>query len=215
MNYDLDVFIPTLKKRTNGLLCNVHTVLNSGVNVRVTVSIPDDNYPEFMDALTDKEKSCVRIINNVPQGDPSIPIEYCLENIEWTEWVYIVADDDCVLPWGLAHLMSARQGMSLVMGQAIGVSRIRHFDFSSWKIGIDVVEGHVNAAMFNYNTLKKMKKPWFTNHPCCDYLLIKKMTDLYPYRIIPNVVHVSAFAELENLTEEFQNEFMSTYRNLL
>jgi hypothetical protein len=214
-SFELDVFIPTIKKKLNGLLCNVHTVLNSGLRVRVTISLPDDSYPEFMDKLTEEERSCIRLIKNVPQGNPSIPIQFCMENLDWLEWVYMAADDDCILPWALKHLWEAREGVSMVMGQVIGTSREKHLDFSEWKIGIDIIRCHVNTAMYNFNSLRTLPKPWLEIDPCSDYLMIKRFADNFPYKIIPSVVHVSAFAELENLPEDFVIMFKRMYGHIL
>lgn len=212
---DIDVFIPTLKKRTNGLLCNVHTVLNSGLNVRVTVSIPDESYPDLMDGLTDREKACIRIIPNVPQGEPSIPIKHCVENVEWAEWLYMIADDDCILPWALQHLWNARKGVAMVMGQVIGTSRKDHLDFSGWKIGLSITECHVSTAMYNTKRLQELPKPWYEIDPLSDYKFIKKFSDHFPHKIIPSVVHVQAFAELSNLSPDFCADFYRIYGRLL
>ena len=215
MVFDLDVFIPTLKQRLNGLVCNIHTIFNSGLNVRVTISLPDNDYPELMELLTEKEKECIRFVPNVPQGEPSIPIKHCLENVELLEWVYLVADDDCVLPWGLQHLWEAREGYSMVMGQVLGVSRNKHLDFTAWKIGFDIIESHVSTAMYNMRSLEKLPKPWYEISPISDYLLIRRMAENFTYNIIPSVVHVQAFAELDNLGPIFMNNFSKLYGHLL
>lgn len=213
--FDLDVFIPTLKQRTDNMLCQAHTVLNSGLNVRLTVSLPDNDYPELMDNLTPKEKEKVRLIPNVPQGEPSIPVKHCIENIDWSDWMYFPADDDCVLPWGLKHLWEGRDGVSMVIGQTLGVSRKEHLDFSAWKIGYGVIPCHVSTALFHMPSLKSLPKPWYNIGPLADYELIKYMSANFAYKIIPSVVHVQAFAELENLGTEFASQFKMLYGHLL
>ena len=213
--FDIDVFIPTLKQRTDNLLCQIHTVLNSGLNVRVTLSISDEHYPEVVENLTEKELKALRIITRVPQGEAAIPIKYCLENFEWADWVYPISDDDCVLPWGLQHLFEATEGVGMVMGQTIGVSRKKHYDFSLWKLGIEIAPCHASTAMYNMRCLEKLPKPWYEIDPLSDFKLIEKMSKNFPYKIIPSVVHVQAFAELENLGREFSDSFMKIYGCLL
>lgn len=213
--FDIDVFIPTLKKRTDNLLCQVHTALNSGLNARVTISIPDNDYAELINKLTDKEKINIRLIKKVPQGEPSIPIKYCLENESWSNWLLIIADDDCLMPWGLKHLYDATPGMGMVMGQTLGVSRNMHLDFSSWKIGVGVIPCHCSTAFYNVRMLEKLSKPWCEIDPLSDYRLIQKMAENFPYKIIPSVCHVQSFAELENLGTDFSAKFHNLYGHLL
>lgn len=213
--FDVDVFIPTRKTLLGNLNCQVQAVLNSGVNARATVSIGDDSYPEFTDNLTPEQLNRVRVIPNVPQGSASICIKHCLENIEWAPWVLTVADDDCLLPWGLKHLWDAREGVSMVIGQTLGLSRERHLDFTAWKIGIGVTSCHVSTAMINMRSMATLRKPWMDLDPLSDFLMIKRMADNFPYRIIPSVVHVQAFAELDNLGSDFIRNFNSIYGHLL
>lgn len=211
--FDIEFLIATQKKRLEGLLCQIHIALNSGLNVRVTVGM-DGEYPELMEKLPESYKDKIRFVKNVPQGTPSISFGYLYENMDWDGWIYAVADDDIVLPWGLKHLWENREGVSMVIGQTIGVSRDDHFDFSGWKIGYEVVENHVSTAFINSKDLSKLPKPWIVNEPNSDYLIIKRMADHFKYRVIPNVVHVQAFAKFENLGEEFKESYMNIYGHL-
>jgi hypothetical protein len=213
--FDIEVFIPTLKQRTNNLLCQIHTALNSGLNVRVTLSLPDESYPEIIENLTESELKYIRLIKNVPQGEPSIPIKYCLENIEWGDWLLSVGDDDCILPWGLKHLWDARENVSMVIGQTIGVSRNKHYDFSAWKIGYRIIPCHVSIAFINMRSLEKLPKPWLEIDPLSDFKQIERMSNHFPYKIIPSVVHVQSFANMENLGNEFTKNFMEVYGHML
>lgn len=213
--YDLDVFIPTLKQRTNGLVCQAHTIFNSNMKVRLTVSLPDENYPEFMDKLTEEERKHVRFIPNIPQGSPAIPIKHCLESAEWPDWVLVMSDDDIILPWGLQHLWEARKDVSMVIGQTLGVSRKEHLDFTAWKIGSDIVACHVSTAMIHMRSLETLSKPWVELSPLCDFFTIGLMARNFPYRITPNVIHVQAFAEFENLGSEFLENYQKIYGHLL
>lgn len=211
---DLDVLIVTRKKRLDNLLCQVHTILNSGMNTRVTIGI-EGEYPEFVSKLFPAQLERIRIVSGVPQGDPSIPIQYCMENLEWSDWMYSSADDDCILPWGLKHLWENRDGVSMVIGQTIGVSRERHLDFSAWKIGRSIEVCHVSTALINMRSLEKLEKPWLTVDPVSDFHLIDRMAKLYPYKITPSVVSVQAFAELNNLGDVFCENYMKIYGHLL
>lgn len=214
--FDVDVLIATSKKleRLDNLICQVHTVLNSGINSRVTVAM-EGFYPEFICRFTDEQFKRIRIIDDAPQGSPSIPIKYCMENIEWSDWLYSTADDDCLLPWGLKHLMEATKDVSMVIGQTLGVSRQRHFDLSAWKIGREIIPCHVSSALINMRSLEMLPKPWLEIDPLSDYFLIEKMSGKFPYKIIPSVISVQAFAELENLGQKFSEDFNKIYGHLV
>lgn len=217
MKADIDVFIPTSKRpeRLNNLLCQIYIALNSGVDTRVTVAMEGD-YPELMKRLSVHQIATIRFIKDAPQGNAAIPLKHCIENYEWNDWVLISAcDDDCLLPWGLKHLWDATKGVSMVIGQTLGVSRKQHYDFSAWKIGISVVPCHVSTVMVNMRSLERLPKPWIDIDPLTDYLLVKRMADHFPYRIIPNVCHVQSFAEIENLGKEFSDQFGQLYGALL
>lgn len=213
--FDLDVFIPTRKQQLGNLVCQAQAVFNSGVNARLTVGIGDDQYQEFLDQFIPKHQNRIRIIPNVPQGGVSICVKHCMENIDWSEWVLSVSDDDIILPWGIDHLWEAREGVAMVIGQTLGVSRENHLDFTAWKIGVAVAPCHVSTAMINMEKLKTLPKPWIVHDPLFDFILIRRMADTFPYRITPSVVHVQAFAELENLGSEFGENFRKVYGHLL
>lgn len=216
MKPDIDILIPTSKKpeRLNNLLCQIHTVLNSGINTRVTLAM-DGPYPSLTSQLSHYPLSKVRLVYGAPQGSPAIPAAYCMENLEWGDWMLNVSDDDCVLPWGLRHLWEATKDVSMVIGQTIGVSRTKHLDFSAWKIGIGVIPCHVSTALINMRSLETLPKPWYRDDPLCDYLLIQRMSENFPFKIIPSVVHVQAFAEIENLGPEFGQIFRDVYGDLI
>lgn len=215
MVFDIDVLIPTAKKKTENCLYQIYAALHSGVNSRINI-LMGGSYPELTNQL-DLEKwgDRIRIFDDIPQGNPSIPIKHAFENMNWDNWVLVNPDDDCLLPWGLKHLLDAAPGMGMVMGQTLGVSRKQHLDFSNWKIGISITESHCSTAIYNMQMLKTLPKPWMEISPINDYLINKKMADNFPYKIIPSVCHVQAFAELENLGTEFSNRFNQLYGHLL
>lgn len=229
--FDIDVVIPTAKQldRLDNLVCQINTSLNSGVDTRVVI-LMEGEYPELMERLTSKQIEKIMFVKDAPQGNPSLPIKHCIENVELSEWMYSVGDDDCILPWGLKHLWEATQNIynvqnilnasnvdkvSMVIGQTLGVSRDNHYDLSLWKIGHGIIPCHVSTALINVNRLRSLPKPWFEIDQLSDYLLIKRMSENFPYKIIPNVVHCQAFANVENLGPDFGAYFQKTYGHLL
>lgn len=229
--FDLDVVIPTAKQldRLDNLVCLINIVQNSGINSRAYI-VMQGEYPELMERMTQRNLDRMEFCKTAPQGHPCLPIEYALGELELSEWFISIADDDCLLPWGLKHLFDATKDIvgaknlmnsanidkvGMVIGQTLGVSRVDHYDLSLWKIGIGVIPCHVSTALVNVPMLRKLERPWLPIDPLADYLLIKRMSETFPYKIIPNVVHCQAFADVENLGEEFGAYFKKTYGHLL
>lgn len=217
---DVDIFIPTSKKLKNleTLLCQIYIALNSGINTRVTIGMKGE-YPELMQRLTPNQLPRIRFIKDAPEGGEvgHLAIQYMLEELTWADWVRYICDDDCITPWGLKHMWEARHGVSMVVGQALGVSREKHYDFTAWKLGPSITFCHVagNQVMFNMRSLEKLPKPWWGPSRTYDFDFIKRMSENFPYRIIPSVVDVMSFAELENLGREFQQNFHALYGGIL
>lgn len=213
MKPDIDLYIPTAKQieRLPSLLAQINAGLNSGLNARVTISM-DGEYPELNRSLSDEQIKKIRFVQ-APQGNPSITIEHCLENTEWADWLYIAGDDDAILPWGLKHLYEARECVSMVLGQVLCVSREKHWDLSSYKVGQVIVPCHISGAnlLINTRSMEKLEKPWLINDPQSDYFLIKRMAENFKYTIIPSVVAVLCLCELDNLGTEFTAHWMSQY----
>ena len=47
--------------------------------------------------------------------------KHAMENFNWANW-FFTGDDDAILP-GIKHLMANRKGVSMVIGQALCVSK--------------------------------------------------------------------------------------------
>jgi hypothetical protein len=222
MGFDLDVLIPTAKnkKHLNTLLTQINTALHCGLNTRVTIGMMGD-YPELTERLNPKDSDRIRFIKDAPEGGEvgHRAIKYIFENpdIEWTDWMRYICDDDLATPWGYKHLWGAKDGFSMVVGQALGVSRNTHYDFSHWKLGVGIIFCHVAGSqiIFNRRDLEKLEKPWWDLSRTYDYDFIKRMSVNYPFKIIPNVVDILAFAEFENLGSDFKSQFMNLYGHLV
>lgn len=219
---DIDILLPTSKKldRLDNLLCQIYACLNSGLKTRVTIGMTGD-YRELYARLTKDQIDKIRFIKDCPEGgEVGHPaLKYMLENFDYSDWITFVNDDDCTPSWALKHLWDKREGVSMVLGQAIGVSRERHFNLSAWKLGPmpDISINHICAGngIYNMRSLEKLPKPWWNLIRTGDYDFVKRMEKHFPYKIIPSVVLMLSFAELSNLGVEFNFNFNKAYGKIL
>lgn len=224
---DLDIFIPTAKnpKHLNTLVGQIMGALYCGLNTRVTIGMKGE-YPELMNILSPKQIERMRFYKDVPEGDPDKSdeihpahpaIRHMLENIEWVDWVRILCDDDLTPSWSYQHMWEARADAYMVMGQGLGVSREKHYDLTAWKLGRSIQFCHLSAnlTLFNMRMLEKLPKPWWLMHRTADFDFVKRYTDNFKYKIIPSVVDVVAFAERENLGDDFNKHFSDFYGEIL
>jgi hypothetical protein len=136
----------------------------------------------------------MRFVHDAPKGLIGNPaVSYCMETLEWADWYYVTGDDDALLPWGLRHLYENRQGVSMVIGEGLCVSREKHESLAAWKIGGLIKCGRVSAscALFNFRDIEKLPRPWFnSDSKVADFELISRMATTYPYRMIPSTIFV-------------------------
>lgn len=212
---EIDVLIPTARQpeRFHNLLFQIRAVLNSPVNARVTVAMSGE-WPELIHAIHPKEWDRVRIASECPDGQKGNPfhteggymsgpkVAWCLDNLDWGDWWYFMGDDDCLLPWGLRHMLDASDGVDMVIGQVLGVSRKDHLDFTPYTIGRSIARCRVSSAgaMFRVEAMKKLDKPWWNpNSGYADWELIERMSKAYLHRITASTIHVLSLCELPQL----------------
>lgn len=193
--FDIDVLIPTSKKRLSKLLWQIRSCFNQTVPVRITV-VSSGEYPQLMDSLTEEEKSKMRFITDAPSGlCGNAASKYAMENYEWGNWFYSIGDDDALLPWGLRHLWLNRIGVDMVIGRALCVSKGRQFDLTNYRVGAVLACGQVSGVctLFNFRKIEELGKPyWNAGSMVADWELIDKMAENYRYKIIPETVCVLA-----------------------
>ena len=197
---ELDVLIPTSMQGLENLLFNVRGIFSQELDVRITIasSVKADALKEL---LTDREMESMRFIEDAPVGQwGNAASKYAMENFNWANWFYSIGDDDAILPWGLKHLMANRKGVSMVIGQALCVSKNGQKDLTHYHVGRVISVGKVSGvcALFNFRDIEKLGKPyWIAESPVSDFQLINRMSMEYKYKIIPNTVCCLALAEVE------------------
>src|SRR5574338_301489 len=196
----IDILIATAKERRRlpNLLANIRTALASDLETRVTLAMLGD-YPELEDELSQAEKARIRMVKDAPLGSMGNAAALrCKEALDWGEWYYQIGDDDALLPWGLDHLYAATEGVSVVIGQAIVVTKDTHLDATAWKVGRKLAPGCVSGvcALMRFEDLERLPKPWYhVRSETADFELIAKMAGCYPYTVIANTVAVLSLEE--------------------
>ncbi len=206
----VDVLMPTNRKRLWNFLFQLRGALANALNIRVTVAMSGP-WPELRAELSARELEKVRWVENAPDGTTGDPfnnpngymgapkIRWCLENLDWANWMYQVCDDDALMPWGIEALFAATDNMGVVIGQVLPVSRNEHLDFTPYKIGRSIERCRVSCAgaLINMRLLETLPKPWYNERSgYADWELIERMSTHFPSKIIKTVVHVLALCEL-------------------
>ena len=191
---DVDVLIPTSKKRLDNLMCQIHTAQNQGFQVRITIAM-SGQWIALEEKLGAYDAENIRLVYDAPDGLIGNPaVQYCIQNLEWCDWYYQTGDDDSLMPWGLKHLYEQIDEHSkMIIGQAICVTKNDHRDISHKKVGRVILEGAVSGVcvLFHMPSVKKLSPPWWNpESKVADYELIRKMANSYPYKVIPNTVTI-------------------------
>ncbi|MDI6788498.1 MAG: hypothetical protein QME51_09020 [Planctomycetota bacterium] len=197
---DIDILIPTSKKRLQKLLWQIRSCFNQGLDVRVTVASTGE-YPELLERLTDVERIKMRFIIDAPEGlCGNAASKHAMENYEWGDWFYSIGDDDALLPWGLKHLWNNKQGVDMVIGRALCVSKGQNLDLTQYRVGTVLARGRVSGVctLFNFRKVEKLGKPyWDADSVVSDWELIEKMAENHKYKIIPETVCVLALGNVQ------------------
>lgn len=198
MRPEIDVLIPTAKKRVDNLLFQIRSALGQGLDVRVTIAM-NGEYPELMERLTDEEKKKMRFVTDAPDGCIGNPaVLHALETLDWADWYFQTGDDDALLPWGLKHLYENREGVCMVVGRALCVTKDGHKDLTPWEVGktLEFCKVSGACALFNFRAVEKLPRPWWNpGSQVSDFELIHRMSRMCPYRLIPSVIFVLALEE--------------------
>lgn len=206
---DIDVIMPTNRKRLWNFLFQLRAALANDLHVRVTIAMSGP-WDELRAELSPRELERIRWVNDAPDGatgDPfnnpagymgSPKIRWCMENMEWADWFYVVCDDDALLPWALPALWAERADCAMVLGQVLPVSRIEHWDFTAYQIGRVIQRCRVSSAsgIINMRFLETLPKPWYNERSgYADWELIERMAKHFPSKVIKTTVHVLALCE--------------------
>lgn len=206
---DLDILLPTGRQRLHNLLFQIRAILSSPVKARPVVMM-GARWPEFLDALSTDERDRILICWNapdVPELKGQQKVEWALENLILAPWFAYFSDDDALLPWGLEALMQNNQGVSMVMGRVLGVSRKNHLDFTPYAVNKAIVRNHCSNAGTIYKTedVLKLERPYLNlAEPASDWEFIERMAKNHNHRIIPDVISVLTLYEMEQFPTDVQ-----------
>lgn len=191
----IDVLIPTQGKRINGLIYQIQAFLNQSykfVNVWVLVDSEDFNFIEY----TIKRRlappySRVHVINVPREWGGNYghnPIRYAIERLPLNGvWLNTSGDDDCVMEWGMGHLIDNSDDVDLVIGKCIPTKR--NHDYDGDVLGRDIELGKVTGSCCLYRTSKVKEIGYSSENYNADWILIEKMME-GNFRKIDSVIYV-------------------------
>lgn len=203
----IDVVIPTqfrIERRWT-LIHQIKSALNQEIPARVVILSSEKSWlylsNSVMESLTANERANVINFIHADGGtEQGGPLGYMcnpallayMESGLAAAWQLQSCDDDCLTPWALKSLLGASQGVSMVLGRAVAVSR-KYEDRREYKLNEAIERCHVGlaAAIIKTEDVMKLAPPRFnifTGYG--DWELIKRMSDTYPFRFIDQIVNV-------------------------
>lgn len=224
---DIDVFMPTARKRLWNAIYQVHAVLANPYNVRLTIATHEE-WPELRSLITDQENERVRWVIGDPDCKSDNPFHEpngygavlkwhrCLERLDWATWYTNATDDDCWLPWAMDHYMKqirepGADKFGMLITPSLAVSRSSHFDFTPYRLGraVERCKIGMNNVLINMRKMEALSRPYFdVCSAYADWELIKRLADAFPYKMLDHVTSVQSLCNFENLPPEFQSKVL-------
>ena len=179
----IDILIPTAGKRMNGLFYQISAFLNQSYHRLVVWVLIDHDDFEFIDAqIRDKFPSRHSVLKTINVPDEwrgnygHNPIRYAVEKLPLKgEWINTSGDDDCVMEWGMEHLVSASDDVDMVIGKCIPTRR--NHDYQEGVLGRNIGLGMVTVSCCLYRTSKVREIGYPTDGYNADWKLIEKMIE--------------------------------------
>lgn len=190
----IDVLLPTQGLRMNGLIFQIHAILNQ--------SYKDYHLWVLVDA-EDKENTIARILSSVPPHSRITivevpdewsgnwghrPIKYAIEELPLEgEWLITSGDDDCIMEWALERLIENSSGVDSVIGVCIPTNR--QHDNVNRVLGELIHSGYITGSCCLYKTERVKEVGYDDSTYQADWVLIEKMIQ-HPYKQIDSVLFV-------------------------
>lgn len=191
----VDIIIPTAGKRMNGLLYQISAFLNQSYHRLIVWILIDHDDFDFINAqIRDKFSNCHSVLKTIKVPNAwrgnygHNPILYAIERLPLAgEWFNTSGDDDCVMEWGIEHLITNSDDVDMVIGKCIPTKR--NHDYDGDILGKDIELGKVTGSCCLYRTSKVKEIGYSSNGYNADWELIKRMMG-GNFRKIDSVIYV-------------------------
>ena len=192
---NVDILIPTKGERINGLLYQISAFLNQNYyHITIWVLVDHDDFGLINSYIRDNFPSRHSVLKVIEVPDEwrgnhgHNPIRYALEKLPLKgEWFNTSGDDDCVMEWGIGHLVENSDDVDMVIGKCIPTRR--NHDYQENVLGRDIELGKVTGSCCLYRTSKVKEIGYPTDGYNADWKLIEQMMD-GNFRKIDSVVYV-------------------------
>jgi hypothetical protein len=190
----IDVLLPTAGKRMNGLKFQIQAILNNSYkDIRLWTLIDNDNAKEIRDELRKDLKFDSRhktiVVPEEWRGNwGHRPIKYAIEKLPLEgEWIITSGDDDVITEWALDELIRQSQGVNMVVGICLPVSRM--LGQTDRVLGEHMAYGHITGSCCLYRSSSVREVGYDDSTYEADWKLIEKMMR-FPLRQIKSVLFV-------------------------
>lgn len=193
----IDVLMPTQGIRFEGLVYQIVAILNQkhrALTLWVLVDTEDDSILHDIEDIVRRVPSPKIQIVRVPSEWGGHwghrPIKYAIEHLPLEgEWVFMTGDDDCIPVWSLDGLMAASEGVDMVCGLCIGLTRNQEYTGEVWGQDLAINKATGSCCMYRLETVKELG--YSDDRYAADWDLIERfLTAGKPYRKINKVISI-------------------------
>lgn len=192
---NVDILIPTKGERINGLMYQIGAFLNQNyLKITIWVLIDSDNFDVINARIRDTFPHRHHLLKTINVPDKwrgnygHNPIRYALEELPLEgEWFNTSGDDDCVMEWGIGHLVENSDDVDMVIGKVLAVRR--NHDQVNCVLGSEMEWSKITGSCCLYRTSKVREIGYSAEGYSADWHLIKKMME-GNFRKINSVIYV-------------------------
>ena len=191
----IDVLLPTQGKRMNGLKFQIQAILNNSYkDIHLWVLIDCDNAHDIEDEIDvmgyyPNERFTSIVVPEEWQGNwGHRPIKYAIEELPLEgDWIITSGDDDVITEWALDELIKQSDGVNMVVGICLPVSRM--LGQTDRVLGEHMGLGQITGSCCLYRSSSVKEVGYDDSTYEADWKLIEKMMR-FPYRQIKSVLFV-------------------------
>ena len=191
----IDVLLPTKGENIVGLRSQIQAVLNQTYR-DFKLFVLMDGYKGnhafchlMDDCKSNKNIDFIFVSEEALGNNGHKAIQWALKNVKLTgEWIYILSDDDSVMPWALEALIGSSEGVDMVVGQAIRINReaCSIIDVLGQKLVCGQITG--SCCIYRAELMKKLGYDAETYES--DWVMIDKMQKAGRTQLIDKLVYV-------------------------
>lgn len=168
----IDIILPTIGKRPDGLRYQIDAVLNQSYK-DIKLWVLNDTDKDLVIHREDErlKKINVPIENHGNAGHNAI--KWAIDELPLKgEWIYLIGDDDCLMPWAMSELVAGTDKADMVIGYVVAVHR--DYSVAPEVLGSKIELGKITGSCCLFKADKLKNFGWDNSSYISDWIVINK-----------------------------------------